>query len=438
MNAGPRRWVRDESGQAVVLIAIVFMALMFAVGLAIDSGQLYVSKRTQQEAADAAAFAGAIQLYLGGTAAQAIQAAIDDAALNGYVDGQQSTTVTVSSPPATGAFQGNLLSVEVVIVRQVKTTLVPAQELFNQVRARGVAQTAPFASPYAIVTLKSGSGPCITVSNTGGIVVPTSPAPIEGGKIMANCSGNAVDLSGTGGINDPLGVDSVGSVVPSTRVTGPVTTPAPKQRDPFSGFPKPPLGTLRGGPPGPFQVPASACDPLTPLQPGYYEGGIKNNQPASCTVYLGTGVFVLKGGGLNQDAQTGSVITNIPAGGAMIFNTHDNYPGVPGSCGPITAQQGGKIDITAMTVVQSAQYAGMAIYQDAACTNAISIQSNGALNVHGTLYAPKAQLSISSQSAGTIDAQIVVDTINLGSQGSLTVNYRPSLAAQTSLPSLVE
>ena len=45
----------SEGGQAVVLIAIVFLALTMAVGLAIDAGQLYSARRTMQEAADAAA-----------------------------------------------------------------------------------------------------------------------------------------------------------------------------------------------------------------------------------------------------------------------------------------------------------------------------------------------------------------------------------------------
>ena len=38
----------SEGGQAIVMIAIVFMALLFVVGLAIDSGQLFAAKRTQQ------------------------------------------------------------------------------------------------------------------------------------------------------------------------------------------------------------------------------------------------------------------------------------------------------------------------------------------------------------------------------------------------------
>jgi len=56
MNALNRFFGRDEGeeGQAVVLFAIMMLALLFAVGLAIDAGQLYSAKRTEQEAADAA------------------------------------------------------------------------------------------------------------------------------------------------------------------------------------------------------------------------------------------------------------------------------------------------------------------------------------------------------------------------------------------------
>src|SRR5213593_2927579 len=106
-----------DEGQAVVFVALVLLGMLFAVGLAIDAGTLYSAKRTEQEAADAAAFAGAVVLYQGGTGAQAVQAAIDDATTNGYVDGVNLTTVVVNWPPQSGSYQ-NLQHVEVIITRQ--------------------------------------------------------------------------------------------------------------------------------------------------------------------------------------------------------------------------------------------------------------------------------------------------------------------------------
>src|SRR5438477_8400619 len=118
MNAFRRFFGRDdgEEGQAVVLFAIMMLALLFAVGLAIDAGQLYSAKRAEQEAADAAAFAGAVVLYQQGTGAEAIAAARSDALTNGYVSGggcllaspgpcydaATQTTVTGNWPPLSG------------------------------------------------------------------------------------------------------------------------------------------------------------------------------------------------------------------------------------------------------------------------------------------------------------------------------------------------
>jgi Flp pilus assembly protein TadG len=433
-NVARFRSTDGQGGQAIALVALVLMAMLFMVGLAIDAGQLFVAKRTQQEAADAAAFAGAVQLYLGGTQADARIAAIADATINGYTDGANLTTVRVNSPPTEGNFIGNNSGVEVIIVRQVKTMLVPAQSALSAVRARSMAMAAPFASQFAVVALEPGAGPCITVSNTGGIIVPNGTN--LGGAIQANCTGTSIDLSGFGGITDALGTNSVGSVTNPSRVlpAGSLVTPAPIQRDPFAGFPNPPATTVIST--SQYPIPASACNPATPLQPGVYVGGIVNTQNCP-TVYLATGVYILKGGGFYQAAST-NTITNVPGGGAMLFNTHSNYAGVPGTCGEIRADSGGKFDIVAMTPAQSLQYAGMALYQDGACANPIVIQSNGALNLHGTLYAPSALLDIQAQSSGTIDAQLVVRAISLSSSGNLTVNYRPNSSAQTTLPAIVE
>src|SRR2546428_4260565 len=105
----------EEEGQALVLFAIVTLALLFAVGLAIDAGQLFAAKRTEQEAADAAAFAGAVVIYQHGTTSEAVAAAIADATKNGFTDGVNSTSVTVNgcavaagcvSAPTSGAYAG--------------------------------------------------------------------------------------------------------------------------------------------------------------------------------------------------------------------------------------------------------------------------------------------------------------------------------------------
>src|SRR5947199_10150562 len=46
-----------QSGQAIVLIALLILVLFGMLGLAIDSGRAYVDRRDQQAAVDAAALA---------------------------------------------------------------------------------------------------------------------------------------------------------------------------------------------------------------------------------------------------------------------------------------------------------------------------------------------------------------------------------------------
>ncbi|HID89121.1 MAG TPA: hypothetical protein EYP52_05340 [Anaerolineae bacterium] len=50
--------MEKESGQAVVIVAFAMVALLLAVGLALDGGYLHASRRQAQNAADAAALAG--------------------------------------------------------------------------------------------------------------------------------------------------------------------------------------------------------------------------------------------------------------------------------------------------------------------------------------------------------------------------------------------
>ena len=62
MSAALRRLHRDESGQAFVLVAIFLLGLVAVAGLVADGGLVLAQRRDLQNAADAAAAAGAMQL----------------------------------------------------------------------------------------------------------------------------------------------------------------------------------------------------------------------------------------------------------------------------------------------------------------------------------------------------------------------------------------
>ena len=55
---------KSESGQAIVILAIVLVVLLAFAALAIDAGNAYTAKREAQNAVDAAVMAGTRQLVL--------------------------------------------------------------------------------------------------------------------------------------------------------------------------------------------------------------------------------------------------------------------------------------------------------------------------------------------------------------------------------------
>ncbi len=71
MNEDRAMHRRDESGQALVVVALFLVGLLAVLGLVLDGGNLYLQRRALQNAADAGALAGARELALGHTTAQA-------------------------------------------------------------------------------------------------------------------------------------------------------------------------------------------------------------------------------------------------------------------------------------------------------------------------------------------------------------------------------
>jgi len=62
MTKPVRRLHRDESGQIIVLVAILMVGLVAVVGLVTDGGLVFSQRRDLQNVADAAALAGAMQI----------------------------------------------------------------------------------------------------------------------------------------------------------------------------------------------------------------------------------------------------------------------------------------------------------------------------------------------------------------------------------------
>ena len=439
MNAFRRFFGRvdGEEGQAVVLFAILMLALLFAVGLAIDAGQLYSAKRSEQEAADAAAFAGAVVLYQQGTGDQAIVAARTDALTNGYssgtcalntpgpcTDAATQTTVTVNWPPLVGIYAGNIKHVEVEITRQVRTSLVPAEAAFNPVRARGVAGSEPLNNGYAIMALDRGNtcGSFNTQSN--------GDVHLTGGGILVNstCATAAINQQNNPArftVQSPYPLDVAGNATGYWAADGIPVNPGHNQiPDPFAGFPAPPTVGL------PVCNSLAACqDGLGNQTPGIYTVNLGGSGNTNMT--MNSGIYILKAG---MDTAGNA---NVTGNNVFIYNTYSTYPSAPGaspSCGNVNLQGNATSTLSAQT---TGTWANLLLYQDPACVNVMQIGGNGFFNGVGSIYVPSATFRFAGNPSTLDGSQLIARTVDI-QNGNITINYNPTTTAQPILPRLAE
>lgn len=404
-------FAHDEGGQAIVIVVIVTLTMLFAVGLAIDAGQLFDGRRTAQEAADAAAFGGAVVLYQHGTVAQAIDAANVDLSLNNYTTGA-ATSVTVNVPPASGPHKGVTGYVEVIIDTDVQTALVPQQAGFTRVHVRAVAGTQIIPNLYAIMAIgQTGNN---TFTATGGSTLNA----VGGGVLVnSNAAGAAATTGGALVVASGQNIDIVGGYSGSGWTPTPTTGHA-VQPDPLAGYPKP---TIAG-------LPTQSCCAAT-IDPGIYPDGISLSSGQAVT--MNPGVYIIEKGGINLSANA-----SLTGHGVMLFNTVGNYPGTTGPCGAINFSGDSTWGLSAAT---SGTYQGMLFFQDPSCNTTVNISGQGAgVSGIGTIYAPTALVSLSGTSGFTINSKIVAREIGISGGASFTVNYDPGKNAQIPIPALVE
>ena len=254
----------------IVLVAILFLALVFMVALVVNTGQLFVQRRALQNAADEAAVAGAYSKWFGNTSTDAIAAACDAASLNGYTDTTcargTGTTVKANYYASYKTFTD---AIEVIITTNVEASLVPQWGL-TTISARGVAATGVGDTSQGLFALGKSGNRNLQVGNRGTLTMcavysphPTaSPKPgvcpplpaattyqgttitnVPGGKAHVSSSagpcpnGAVYNQSGTSGVG-PTGPPPIGaSVTTPGAVCGQWPNPAsaPVGGDPYSG-----------------------------------------------------------------------------------------------------------------------------------------------------------------------------------------------------------
>ncbi len=90
-------------GQILVIFGVALVVIVAMVGLILDGGSAFAQRRSQQNASDLAAMAGANAYMLTNDSATAVNAAKASAAGNGWTDGSDDVTVDVTIDTTNGA-----------------------------------------------------------------------------------------------------------------------------------------------------------------------------------------------------------------------------------------------------------------------------------------------------------------------------------------------
>jgi Flp pilus assembly protein TadG len=386
-------------------MSLGLFGLLGIVALAVDVGNLWVTKRLMQSAADAGAVAAADEIASAANSDVITAAGKDAASRNGFTDGSTrvggSTTVVVAvhNPPSSGTFLGNSNAVEVDVSESQTTYFM---------RVLGFQAVAVSASAVAMT---SGSGSCVYSLDhhaAGAITVGGTAAVNSACGLYDNSdSATALTVSGGGTITAPL----VG-VVGGTNINGggstPPTTGIAQFGDPLAYIQAPTVGSCSSG------------SKVTPsMSPGTYCGGIKIN--AGAAVVFNSGLYVMKGGGLTINGGA-----NVSGSGVTFYLTGDNKAsGSPNDYAGVNINSTATVNLSAPCGSSGGGISGMLFFQDRSITTGVGSTINGSATstFSGALYFPTTALGYSGSTSANMFTLLVADTMSFLGNSNVDNNF---------------
>lgn len=377
-----RRFLRDERGNIALLGALASSIVVAGAGFGVETGYWYYEQTRLQQTADAAAYAGAVELRSGGDNSEILVGATAAAGDNGY----NSTTDTIAAvTPATVSGASDSHAVNVTIQRTERRFF---SALFSSapvvIGASATATYSDTANACILALDKSASAAIDFGGNTtatfDGCVVMSNSMASDAAEVNGSASVTAPCLVAVGGVNTDSGLHL-------TDCAAAVTGSAPA-RDPFDDVPEPwDGGTCKN-------------DSGATLHPGRYCGGMNLKK----NVTLSPGMYVISGGQLRINA--GAVVQGT---GVTFFFTNNASANFNGNA---------KMVLSAPT---TGDYAGI-LFMGADANSNISNTFNGTADsaMTGALYFPSQDVNYLGNFSGNNGCtRVVARTISWS--GSTTV-----------------
>jgi hypothetical protein len=402
----------SRRGSVLPWVVVSLGVIVAVVALGLDGGRMMDERRHAQATADAAALAAAADLFKNYSQNQGLDpkgtaaAAADQvAAANGYANDGVTSLVVVNSPPQYGPFAGMADYIEVIIKSWPRATF---SAIFNQgppvVSARAVARSRP--NQIGVLTLSSSGKDAFQVSGSGIVLV-------NGAVIVNSTDAAAFEVGNSSQVQADSFQIAGGYKGPPSSISGQLNTGVARTLDPLAALPAP----------DPTAYPVQSTAQLVidsggsnVLQPGVYLGGIYITSNAKVT--LQPGVYILNGGGLQMDGNSG-----LKGDGVMIYNTGG------AAAGPISLHGGGGLNLTAPT---SGIYQGLSFFQDRAVTQAVSLQGSSNSSVSGMVYAPGAAVLVSGSGSSLtqlLGGSYISQTLSVSGSASFHIMQGPNAVA---------
>ena len=477
-------WLRKQSGQAVVLVAIAVLALTAILALALDGGSIYLDKRQLQNAADSAALAGAERLM----AVPQSYANMHDQAVGNLLQNLPGTTKagticssncpsqkTIGPPGGNGVGTLDLgagyhveltaptsYTYQVTVWHTHNVVVAPIHGFQPTITlaARATAQNANL--PYAVVLLQDKLA-YATYSNfningtPGGITIqgPGGSNPYDRGGIFSNASiapgngtpsitfspgGNQGDLWAVNESNTDRAALQTAGVVSGQQTTGVAGLPRSASHLDFPTYPEPvpPAASYNGS--------TVVNGPPTYLCPGQYTNQISVQNGG--TAVLAPGVYQVQANGVNVQGtlrtldssdlnQTvcGQLLTALPNDtGVIIEVTPANASGNTQCNKHIFSAAA----TSTITLQPSPKYFNISLYVEImpnwqnVCTsqplgtNVVRFSGGACYSIGGAIYGPADNMVLTGGGCGTGVGQIVAWTLLINGNGNVNETFNPA------------
>lgn len=406
-----RGFLRDERGAAAIMVGLSLTVLIGAVGIGVEIGSWYATKRQLQTAADAAAMGAAYDMYQVGDASSIQTAAEADAAKNDVVPGD-GIAITAVNPPAVGKFVGNNNAVEVTITEQPSMMFAALFQDSVTLAVRAVAEVKVLGE--ACVLSLSPSAP-IGIQLSG-----SANLNLDGCGMFSNAT-SATSMTTAGGAKLDViadyfamvgGYQANGSAVPVLDNGAPLTGQT-SMADPFKDKILPPApGTTYADPT------FGSGDTWAATGAGnaaYFDEGLTFGSQANVTIPSSVTEVYVKG---DLKINAGAVVNCT----CTFVLTDENSK--------VTINGNADVNITAPSADGSPtpRYGGIAIYNAAASsTTKSSFSGTGNTNLQGALYFPNQEIDYRGTSnSGSKCTRIIAN--NIVFIGDTAAEVQPSAA----------